>query len=285
MKTPRLLIAGIAIGLAALAQVRQTSTSADKDKETLIRRIRFGNRELNLPSALQNDELEIKNHRLENDIAQLEGREKNLTGIAIDQFLIDQDKAAIQVATWFAVVWSRTDDKGLQEKLSDIEKHFDEAQQKCRPSQDDKRVVFEALEEAKAACADLQNIYQTVSQYHINSSVTPSLFKDDSARLTRGGYQFLMADEQQLRLDTASNRPKEIKQELIKNGQLIVNLDRLIWLQEILDADTVKYNAQHPEHQMADTLDLTKYLITFRERIVAVVAKERKQLLDLRKGR
>jgi hypothetical protein len=284
MNTLRLLIVVITFAVAALAEGGTPPTSADKDAEALVRKVRFGNRELALPSALRVDQLQLAGDGLDNDIAQLEGRDKDLARITIDQFVIEHDKAAIQVSNWFAVIWSKTGDKELQDKLRETEKQFDEAQEKCRPHRD-KREAFETLEEAEAACSGLHEIYRTVSQYHINSSVTPSVFKDDTARRTRAGYKLLMADELQSRVDAASHRPEKIKKDLIRYDQLLIDTDKLIWLQEILDADTVKYNAEHKEHPMAASVDFEKMLIGYRRDLAAICVQEQKELPDVRKGR
>src|SRR5689334_11983827 len=50
------------------AGLAQTEISAPQDKDAILRLIRFGNREINLPQRLANDELRLKNDNLRNDI-------------------------------------------------------------------------------------------------------------------------------------------------------------------------------------------------------------------------
>lgn len=132
---PVLVVMSILIGLTQIAPAQnETRTSPENDKGLLLREIRFGNRELSLPSRLINDKLILTNDGLENDIAHLEGRDQDqdFVRIKIDRLLIDQDKAAIQIAQWFAQVWSNTGNKELQRKLSaDADNQFEDADQKC----------------------------------------------------------------------------------------------------------------------------------------------------------
>jgi hypothetical protein len=80
--------------------------STDKDADNLSRKMRFGNREIDLPLRLENDELLLELHTSENHTAQLEGMETDAIKLSIDRFLVDQDKAAIATANSFAQVWS-----------------------------------------------------------------------------------------------------------------------------------------------------------------------------------
>ena len=79
---PVVVVLSTFIGLTQFASAQHEtspSTTAAEDEEGLIREVRFGNRELNLPSRLQNDRLRLTNHGLENDIAQLKGQDKGLS--------------------------------------------------------------------------------------------------------------------------------------------------------------------------------------------------------------
>jgi hypothetical protein len=291
MNPSRLLVVIALTVLSAIAQDsggKPTDVSASPavkaDKERLLRKIHFGNRELHLPSQLQNDELQVANDGLENDTARLEGQEQDSARITIDRYLVEQTKAAIQISNSFALVWSKDGDKELQRKLSEAEAQFDIANDNCHPHSESGRVRFERLEEAEAACASLHQIYVAVSRYQINTTNVPSIFKDDAVHATRTGYKLLMADSQQLKLDMAGRFRQDVKKALINNDQALINMDRMIWLQEILHADTIQFNAKHPEHPMADTVDLVKMTLQLRQQIATLNAEERRKLLGLPSG-
>ena len=78
----------------------QTGNSQDRVacpmKETLLRNLRFGSRELLLAARLANDQLGLENAAMENEIARLSHRDEdqNLDIIPLDRFLIEQDKLA-----------------------------------------------------------------------------------------------------------------------------------------------------------------------------------------------
>jgi len=142
--------------------------------------IRFGFREIS--PKLGNDEMRLKIQVLKNRNAQLERRpdDIDLVRIAVDRYLIEQDKDAIKVSNWFAQVWSDTGDKELQRKLSDIEKQFDEADRKCHHNDKelDDSTVSVTLATTNANCVDVHKIYLVVSQYQIKIAIPPpSIFK------------------------------------------------------------------------------------------------------------
>ena len=70
-----------------------TFTACTSEEERL-RQMRYGFRKLNLPTQLKNDEMQLSNDGLENDLAKMEGRRKKLDRVAIDQFMVDQARAA-----------------------------------------------------------------------------------------------------------------------------------------------------------------------------------------------
>jgi hypothetical protein len=273
------------IGLTQIGFAQtQTPTSAANDKEDLLRTLRFGNRELNLPLRLQNDELGLKNHGLDNDIAQLQGRpeDKDLARIAVDRFLIEQDKAAITVANSFAQVWS-TGDHELQRKLFDAEKQFDEADKNCHPgsnrASEESSVPAATLEEAEANCARFHSIYLMVSRYQITVSVPPpSIFKHSNT-LNSTGEKLLQADNLQLKRDMAAHRPAR----LILGDQMVIGLDKQLWLQEISHTNTVEYNNKHPQEQMANDLDIVKLVTDIRRRVLDIQNELRRQLLTTKR--
>ncbi len=137
----------------------------------------FGFRELNLPKQLANDELVLKNDELRNDIAYRKGKRKDLARIALDTFMIEQDRAAIELMNRFAEIWAYTidhdtmkitvsgnGDRDLQAKFSEVEKRFDGANDECHKHSDSPPFDYAAktAEEAQARCADLRQIYLAV---------------------------------------------------------------------------------------------------------------------------
>lgn len=91
--------------------------------------------------------------------------------------MIDQDRAAITVADRFAEIWSytidedmkitvgQTGDKKLQDRFSELEKHFDDADDECHKYANsiDPHIPPETLASAKGHCAQLHDIYTAVT--------------------------------------------------------------------------------------------------------------------------
>jgi len=280
---PVVIVMSTLIGLTQIGSAQKTipASTDETDKEPLLRKIRFGNRELNLSSRLRNDELELKNQASESDIAQLEGRPERTA----DHSLLDQDKAAIKVGNWFAQIWSSTGDKALQRRLSDVEKRFDRADGKCRPhsgasdhSADETTVLANALEESTASCAEFNELYSIVSQYQINVSAPPPSVFQHGNTLTIG-EELLRADKLQLTFDTAAHLSTQIKIKLINSDQGLIDLDKIIWLQEIFHADTVKYNNKHATNMITDNLDLIQLVTDMRQDLAETGKQERQELL------
>ncbi len=162
---------------ALLGALVITSTDCTSQEERL-RQIRYGFRELNLPMQLDNDELALKRDELSNDIAHQKGKPKEPTRIAVDTFMIEQDKAAIEIMNRFAEIWSFTIDHGtmkvtvgdtgikeLQRKFSEMERRFDAANTECHKHADSPPFDYVApktVKEAEARCAGLRKIYAAV---------------------------------------------------------------------------------------------------------------------------
>jgi hypothetical protein len=231
--------------------------------------------------TLQNEELDLTNDELSNKLAQLEGRELESARITIDGYLVEQSKAAIQVSNWFAQVWSKDGDKQLQRQLAQDEAQFDEANNACHSLSDGAEVRFERIEDAEAACARFRELYVSVSQYHINTASVPSIFKEDAARATRTGYKFLLADNLQLKTDTAGRFQADTKQLLIWADHRLIDHDKMIWLEEIIYEDTVQFNAKHPKDRIAWTDGIVEILLQGRQDLAAQLAQERRKLLGV----
>jgi hypothetical protein len=161
-------------------------------QEEQIRRTSFGFRELNLPKQLENDELALKNDHLSNDIAQRQGKRGDVTRIAVDQFMIDQDKAALELSEKFAEIWSYTIDrdtmkvtvgnngnKELQAKFGALERRFDDADRECHGERltDPELPAPKTVKEAEARCANLREIYSAVMQSTTASTASTSVSK------------------------------------------------------------------------------------------------------------
>ena len=154
-----------------------TFTSCTSQEER-IRQMAFGFRELNLPIQLNNDELALKNDELSNDMAYHEGRRKDMARIAVDTYMIEQDRAAIEIMNRFADIWSYsidhdtmkvtvgdTGNKDLQRKFSEIERRFDAANDECHKHADSApydHTVPKTVKEAEARCASFREIYLAV---------------------------------------------------------------------------------------------------------------------------
>jgi hypothetical protein len=270
----------ILIGLSQLG-FAQHKTPASPDKDALLRWIRFGYRELNLPPRLQNDDLRLKNHLLDNDIARLEGQDMDLVRTTIDRYVIDQDKIAIKVANWFAQAWSSTGNTDLQLKLFDVEGRFDDAIEQCRPDSSGDAEDAVTLEEVEGRCRNLHDIELAVRQYGIKVSVPPpTVFKHTNTLMT--GEKLLRADKMRLALDMATHRPTRINKLLIDGDQRLIGLDKLIWLLELSYENTVKSNKAHPETPVAIDLDLVTSTTNLRQQVSDLENDTRQKLLNIK---
>ena len=273
----RLIVIGTFV-LAAhlgLAQGLPSTSKRVAEREGISRKLRFGYRELNLPSALQNDELRLQNHELDNEIAVREGRDIDMTAVTIDLFFIEQDKAAIQTAAWFSQVWAGDGDMELQHTLSPSEAKFDDAFKTCHAT---RGKTTDTLAQTQIDCASLHDIYVTVSHYQITvSNPAPSVFVH-GATLNSTGEKLFRTDSLQLKVDMQARRPEQIKTRLVRGDRELMNLDKTIWLTEIGQADIAKYNAEYPDYKMRDLSDVLPLVMDARKEIAAVHAKFRQQI-------
>ena len=260
------------IFVGAFAQV----TTTELDERHLLRRIRFGERELHLPQQLKNDELVVVNDKLDVKIAKLEGREPDTDRVLIDQFVADQSKAAIKDATVFAQIYHLSSSPA--QELAELDAKLDDADEKCHANDDEKHlVIFASLADAQSACADLQAISSAVNSHHI---ATPlgwiSVYKEDAAYRTRTGYKLLLADTEQMKLDEASRLDPAAKKMLIRSDRSLLTDDKQIWLTEMSEQETLEFNAKHPEHQMGDMKGTLALLTKSREDMAGAVLKFRR---------
>jgi hypothetical protein len=150
-----------AVSLGALVLTFTSCTS----QEEYLRKIRFGFRELNLPLRLKNAQLRLENDELE--------KRTNPTRIAVDTYMIDQGRAAIRVMNRFEEIWSYTidhdtmkgtfgtGDRELMLKFSELERRFDDANDKCDdPSPEG--LIAKTVKEAEGRCASFREIYLSV---------------------------------------------------------------------------------------------------------------------------
>ena len=141
-----------------------TFTSCTSQEEK-FRKTRFGFRELNLPIQLKNAQLRLDNDELE--------RRKNPTRIAVDSYLVEQGRAAIQVMNRFEEIWSYTidhdtmkgtlgtGDRELMLKFSEVETRFDDASRECDDPAPEV-LIAKTAKEAEARCASFRAIYLAV---------------------------------------------------------------------------------------------------------------------------
>lgn len=150
--------------VALLEAVVLTFTSCTSQEEQL-RKITFGFRELNLPMQLKNAQLRLENDKL--------ARRKDPTRIAVDTYLVEQGRAAIQVMNRFEEIWSYTidhdtmkgtfgtGDRELMLKFAEVERRFDDATRECdNPTPE--VLTGKTVKEAEVRCANFREIYLAV---------------------------------------------------------------------------------------------------------------------------
>lgn len=162
--------------------------SACTSQEEHIRQMSFGFRSLNLPKQLENDELALKNDQMSNDIAQRQGKRRDLTPTAVDRYMIEQDKAALELMDRFAEIWSYTIDRDtmkvtvgnsgnreLQAKFAVLERRFDDADRECHGERLGERLTnAKTVKEAETRCANLRDIYSAVIKTPSTASTSVS---------------------------------------------------------------------------------------------------------------
>jgi hypothetical protein len=210
---------------------------------------------------------------LKNDLARLNGTPEDLTQIEIDRFLVAQDKIATKVTNLLARVWYRSGNKELQPKLFDIEEQlFDEAYKKCNPPSE--APIYSHLEDAENACADLENIYATVSHYKIKGEPVLSFFTETSSS-PKTYAKWLRDDIMQLKKDSAIAIPAKIeirnkKEELILHDEIVIEGDEVLWNSELRNEMVAKHNQAHPEDTFAspENRSLADAAISFRQALL-----------------
>jgi hypothetical protein len=260
--------------VAASAQLSTT----ELDKQHLLRRIRFGERELHLPMQLENDELAVTNDRLEIKIANLENGEPDTDRVLIDQFVADQTKAAIKDATAFAQMYHLSSSPA--QELVELDNKFDDANEKCHPVDAEKHpVIFTSMAEAQSACSDLRAISSAITSHHI---ATPqawvSVYKEDPGYQSRTGYKLFVADTAQLRRDEVGYIDPKAKKLLIQSDRSLLIDDKQIWLTEMSEQETLEFNVKHPEYQMGDMNETLAMLTKFRQDTADILVKLRKDV-------
>jgi hypothetical protein len=258
--------------VGATAQV----STVELDKQHLLRRIRFGYREIHLPQQLHNDELRVTNDQLNVKIANLQGGEPDTNHVLIDQYVTDETKAAIKDAKVFAQMYHLS--SSPTPELVDLESRLDSANEKCHPRDADQPVVFTSMREAQSACSELSAISTELTALHF---VTPqewvSVYDEDPGYRTRTGYKFFVADTKQMKLDEASHINPKAKKFLLRNDGSLLDDDRQIWLAEMSEQDTLEFNVKHPESLMADSKGILEMLTKFRQDLANILIKLRKE--------
>ena len=269
------------VALLTLSLIRaaaQVSTT-EFDEQHLLRRIRFGQRELHLPQQLENNNLTVANDKLDLKIATLEHREPDTDRVLIDQFLADQTKAAIRDAMVFAQMYHVS--SSPVQALVKLDEKFDDADARCHPLDAEKHsAVFRNMAEAQSACGDLMAISSALTSHHVAiPQAWPSVYKEDVDYRTRTGYRLLVADREQLRRDEASHIDSNAKRLLIMYERSALIDDKQIWLTEMVEQETIDFNAKHPEHQMADMSGTLAMFVKFHEEQADLIAKFRRSVV------
>jgi hypothetical protein len=145
--------------------------TACTSQEEQLRKTRFGFRELHLPMELKNAQLRLDNDKLE--------KRRSPTKIAVDTYLLQQSRAAVQAMNRFEEVWSYTidrktmkgtfgtGDRDLMLKLSEVEKRFDDANRQCAEHTDSASYEFivpKTVSEVEARCASFREILTAVME-------------------------------------------------------------------------------------------------------------------------
>ncbi|MGA3234899.1 MAG: hypothetical protein ABSG03_01250 [Bryobacteraceae bacterium] len=171
--------------------------TACTSQEEQLRKTRFGFRELHLPMELKNAELRLDNDKLE--------KRRNPTKIAVDTYLLQQSRAAVQVMNRFEEVWSYTidretmkgtfgtGDRDLMLKLSEVEKRFDDANRECAAKHADSApyefIVPKTVSEVEARCASFRETLTAVMEQptatESSAPTSPRIFA--SAPVESGG--------------------------------------------------------------------------------------------------
>jgi len=312
MKSLLMIVVSVVILGTQCVATAQTSTQSQQstangyaplypEEEADLRTIRFGHREIILVKQLHTDELQVKNDDLEDQLAQLKGEPENSPRSAIDLFILEQDKVAIDITRRFEIVWSYRGTKDMHHEMFDLEKNFDIAVQSCFP---DKDTVDESLDEIKANCEKLHEIDIATRKYQFKGIAAPSVFKENIIGRPTLAQRLLREDNLQMKADIAAYQPKQIKTQLhsedqaikefrqaqlsalrllFHEDQVIIDWDKLIRLSELSAVRIGKHNKAHPESPEADGSVVTSLLVSMRQQLVETRNQYSRDLAKLRK--
>jgi hypothetical protein len=129
-------------------------------QEDRARKFRLASRELTIPARLRNDRLLVHNDELRDDIARLEHRPADPERLAIDRFVLEQDKAAGEIANHFARAWSDDGKAETRSRLAAIETQFDTASEEC----DKRAAAATTIPDAQVGCAAFLHIRSMAAQ-------------------------------------------------------------------------------------------------------------------------
>jgi hypothetical protein len=195
----------------------------------------------------------------------------------LDRFVIDQDKAAIEIANKFSQIWFGTGDKRTMGQMLDVEQEFDAAVHECIP---ENGITAETLDDLKSSCADLRRIYIKVSLYQSKTKTVPSMFKETIEGEPTMAQKLLKTDTMQLERDTASVRSKEIKAELIQGDKMLVKLDKMLRLAEMTQDSVIKHNNAHPDKPMADVMEIISKEVGIRQQFANINNEYRQKVAN-----
>jgi hypothetical protein len=153
------LLAGLGAALLAVLPSGGCHATSEEKAAQLGREFRISN----LPKRLQTDMLKLDNDRLANDIAELEGRPKDLTKIAVDKIVVKGDETSIHIAEEVWLFLSRPRNPAtsdLRAKFFDLDTRLDEISERCNAG----ARAAKTVDEAQIACADLNAASEAMSK-------------------------------------------------------------------------------------------------------------------------
>jgi len=307
MKSLLMIVASVVIFGTQCVATAQTSAQSQQstangyappypEAEADLRKIRFGEREINLAEKLRNGELKVENDDLEGQLAQLKEEPKSSPRTAIDHFIIEQETVAIDISRRFEIAWSYRGTKDMQHEMFDLEKNFDIAVQSCLP---DKGTVDESEDEIKANCAKLHEIDIATTKYQFRGVATPSVFKENIIGRPTLAQRLLREDDLQTKADMAAYQPGQLRTQLHSGGQSIrelqqaqlsavqvllsldqeiIDWDKQIRLAELSAVRTVKHNNAHPESPEADGSGVTALFVSMHQELAERSRQYRRDL-------
>lgn len=255
------------------ANVRSGYSAEDEEHDN--RRVRFGWRELNLPSQLRNDELQVKADELKIEISRLRGHLLNSKQLVLHRYLVEQDKLAIRISNKLAQIWLGSGNESAQVVTAEIEQQFDTYVERCIPPHSEANMTMESL---KRSCTNLHQIGIKIDGLKLSEAPVPSVFDEVLTVDLTVAQRLIQSDELQLEADRSSSWPTDLKFKLIEGDKTVIAIDKQVRLIEITHDSIVKHNAAHPENLITDVMDSMPIILEHRMHIVNFNSDSRKKI-------